>query len=81
MSIMDGVPKNIARMGRNTTMILFAAQSLISTDVSVTATVLSILGEQLAAAPFAYVLGMAWDRMGKCNGLAALAVASLMKED
>jgi MFS family permease len=85
MSTVEIVPKNIARIGRKTTMILFAAQSLTSAGAIATATVLSILGEQLsgnavwaglpsavvqlAAAPFAYFWGMAWDRLGRRNGL------------
>lgn len=85
MSIVEGIPKNIARIGRKTTMILFVAQSLTSASAIATATVLSILGEQLsgnaawagvpsamiqlAAAPFAYFWGMAWDRLGRRNGL------------
>jgi MFS family permease len=86
MMVTEAVPENIARAGRKTTVILFVAQSLISAGVIATATVLSILGEQLsgnaawagvpsatiqmAAAPFAYVWGVAWDRIGRRNGLA-----------
>ena len=94
MLVMEGVPKNIARAGRKTTVILFLAQSLISAGMISTATVLSILGEQLsgspawagvpsatiqlAAAPFAYVWGMAWDRIGRRNGLALGLVMGLV---
>jgi len=86
MTVMEAVPEKIARTGRKTIMILFVAQSLISASVIATATVLSILGEQLsgsavwagvpsatiqiAAAPFAYIWGVAWDRIGRRNGLA-----------
>lgn len=94
MLIMEGVPKNVARTGRKITIILFAAQSLTSAGAIATATVLSILGEQLggnaawagvpsaavqlAAAPFAYVWGLAWDRIGRRNGLAFGLVLGLV---
>jgi MFS family permease len=79
--------EDIARAGRKITVILFVAQSLVSAGGIAAATVLSILGKQLsgnagwagvpsataqlAAAPFAYVWGVAWDRIGRRNGLAA----------
>ena len=94
MLVMEGVPKNIARAGRKTTVILFVVGSLTSAGAIATATVLSILGEQLsgsaawagvpsaaiqlAAAPFAYVWGMAWDRLGRRNGLAVGLVLGLV---
>ncbi|HEX6305853.1 MAG TPA: MFS transporter [Anaerolineales bacterium] len=94
MPVMQAVPENIARIGRKTTVILFAAQSLVSAGMIATATVLTILGEQLsgsttwagvpsaavqlAAAPFAYVWGVAWDRMGRRNGLAVGLVVGLV---
>ena len=94
MSIMEAVPQNIARIGRKTTVILFVAQSLVSAGMIATATVLSILGEQLsgsttwagvpsaavqlAAAPFAYLWGVAWDRIGRRNGLAVGLVVGLV---
>jgi MFS family permease len=94
MTVMEAVPENIARAGRKTTLILFLAQSLTSAGVIATATVLSILGEQLsgnaawagvpsaviqlAAAPFAYVWGVAWDRMGRRNGLTVGLVVGLV---
>jgi MFS family permease len=90
---MESVPENITRAGRKTTVILFVAQSLTSAGVIATATVLSILGEQLsgnaawagvpsatiqmAAAPFAYIWGVAWDRIGRRNGLAVGLVVGL----
>lgn len=91
---MESVPENITRAGRKTTVILFVAQSLTSAGVIATATVLSILGEQLsgnaawagvpsatvqmAAAPFAYIWGVAWDRIGRRNGLAVGLVVGLV---
>lgn len=94
MTVMETLPENIARAGRKTTLILFVAQSLISAGVIATATVLSILGEelsgsaawagvpsatiQLAAAPFAYVWGVAWDRVGRRNGLSVGLVVGLV---
>jgi len=94
MTTMAAVHENIARAGHKTTAILFVAQSLISAGVIATATVLSILGEQLsgsatwagvpsatvqmAAAPFAYVWGVAWDRIGRRNGLAVGLVVGLV---
>ncbi|HZD58211.1 MAG TPA: MFS transporter [Anaerolineales bacterium] len=94
MPVIEAVPENIARIGRKTTIILFAAQSLVSAGMIATATVLTILGEQLsgsttwagvpsaavqlAAAPFAYVWGVAWDRIGRRNGLALGLVVGLV---
>jgi len=94
MTVMEPMPENIARAGRRATVVLFMAQSLISAGVIATATVLSILGEQLsgsaawagvpsatiqlAASPFAYVWGVAWDRLGRRNGLAAGLVVGLV---
>lgn len=81
MSIMEGVPKSIARIGRETTIILFVVQSLTSASAIATSTVLSILGEQLsgnaawsgvsaamiqmAATPFAYFWSTAWDCLSR----------------
>jgi MFS family permease len=92
--VMEAVPENIARAGRKTTLILFVAQSLTSAGVIATATVLSILGEQLsgsatwagvpsaviqlAGGPFAYVWGVVWDRMGRRNGLSVGLVVGLV---
>jgi MFS family permease len=94
LMVMEAMPEDIARAGRKTTLILFVAQSLTSAGVIATATVLSILGEQLsgsaawagvpsaaiqlAAAPFAYVWGIVWDRMGRRNGLAVGLVLGLV---
>lgn len=94
MTVLEAVPENIARAARKTTAVLFVAQSLISAGVIATATVLSILGEQLsgsaawagvpsatiqlAMAPFAYVWGVAWDRIGRRNGLAVGLVVGLV---
>jgi len=94
MTVMEAVPENITRAGRKITLLLFMAQSLTSAGVIATATVLSILGKQLsgstswagvpsatiqlAAAPFAYVWGVAWDRLGRRNGLAVGLVVGLV---
>ena len=94
MPVIEAVPENIARIGRKTTVVLFVAQSLVSAGMIATAAVLTILGEQLsgsttwagvpsaavqlAAAPFAYVWGVAWDRMGRRNGLAVGLVVGLV---
>ncbi|HEX6305501.1 MAG TPA: MFS transporter [Anaerolineales bacterium] len=94
MTVIESVPENLARAGLKTTVILFVAQSLTSAGVIATATVLSILGEQLsgnaawagvpsatiqmAAAPFAYIWGVAWDRIGRRNGLAVGLVVGLV---
>lgn len=94
MTVMKTVPENIVRAGRKTTVILFLVGSLTSAGAIATATVLSILGEQLsgsaawagvpsaaiqlAAAPFAYVWGVAWDRIGRRNGLMAGLVLGLV---
>jgi MFS family permease len=94
MTVIEATFENISRAGRRTTVILFVAQSLISASVIATATVLSILGEQLsgsmawagvpsatiqiAAAPFAYIWGVAWDRIGRRNGLAVGLVVGLV---
>lgn len=94
MVVLEAVPENIARTGRKTLVILFIAQSLTSAGVIATATVLSILGEQLsgnaawagvpsaiiqlAAAPFAYAWGVAWDRIGRRNGLTMGLVVGLV---
>lgn len=94
ITVLEVVPENIARVGRKTVVILFITQSLTSAGVIATATVLSILGEQLsgssawagvpsatiqlAAAPFAYVWGVMWDRIGRRNGLAAGVVVGLV---
>jgi MFS family permease len=85
MAVTEAVPEKMARAGRKITIILFVVQSLISAGAIATSTVLSILGEQLsgtaawagvpsatiqlAAAPFAYVWGVVWDRIGRRNGL------------
>lgn len=94
MTVTEVVPEKIARAGRRTTVILFLGQSLTSAGAIATATVLSILGEQLsgsaawagvpsatiqlAAAPFAYVWGVAWDRIGRRSGLVAGLVLGLV---
>jgi MFS family permease len=91
---MEGVPKNIARIGRKTMIILFVVQSMIAAGATATSMVLSILGEQLsgsaawagvpsatiqlAAAPFAYLWGVVWDRIGRRNGLAFGLVLGLV---
>lgn len=94
MKVVETVPENVARVGRKTTVILFAAQSLTSASGIATAAVLSILGEQLsgsaawsglpsaaiqlAGAPFAYLWGVAWDRTGRRSGLSLGLVLGLV---
>jgi MFS family permease len=85
MTVTEVVPEHITRAGRKTTIILFVVQSMIAAGAIATSMVLSILGEQLsgsaawagvpsasiqlAAAPFAYIWGVVWDRIGRRNGL------------
>ena len=85
MTVTEVVPEHIARAGRKTTIILFVVQSMIAAGAIATSIVLSILGEQLSgsaawagvpsasiqlgAAPFAYIWGVVWDRIGRRNGL------------
>lgn len=84
----------ITRAGQKTTMVLFLAQSLVSAGVIATATIMSIVGEdltgnpawagvpfatvQLAAAPFAYLWGVAWDRTGRRGGLSLSLLIGLV---
>ena len=87
MAAIESLPLDLQRIGRRTTAVLFAGQSLVSAAAIATATVMTIVGEelsgnpawagvpfaavQLAAAPFALVWGVAWDRIGRRNGLTA----------